>query len=188
MPPKFKFKGEEMITAALQLTRKKGAGGLTARALADELGCSVKPIFGLFKNMEEVGQAVLAAAHDLYAGYIREDMAKGQYPPYKASGIAYIRFAGEEKELFKLLFMRDRSHETVGENRDEVRPLLELIEHNLGISEDEAYTFHLELWLFVHGIATMIATGYIEWDEAFISNALSDVYMGLKVRFTQREE
>ena len=84
--------------------------------------------------------------------------------------------------------MRDRSHETVGENRDEVRPLLELIEHNLGISEDEAYTFHLELWLFVHGIATMIATGYIEWDEAFISNALSDVYMGLKARFTQREE
>ena len=84
MPPKFKFKREEMITAALQLTRKKGAGGLTARALADELGCSVKPIFGLFKNMEEVGQAVLAAAHDLYAGYIREDMAKGQYPPYKA--------------------------------------------------------------------------------------------------------
>ena len=36
-------------------------------------------------------------------------MAEGKYPPYKASGMAYIRFAKEEKELFKLLFMRDRS-------------------------------------------------------------------------------
>ena len=56
MPPKFKFTRDEMTNAALNVTRKNGISGLTARALAAELGCSVKPIFGLFKNMEEVGQ------------------------------------------------------------------------------------------------------------------------------------
>ena len=77
---------------------------MTARALATELGCSVKPIFGLFKNMEEVQQEVLIAANLLYQNYLQEDMAKGKYPPYKASGMAYIRFAKEERELFRLLF------------------------------------------------------------------------------------
>ncbi len=187
MPPKFKFTRDEITTAALNVTRKAGSAGLTARALAEELGCSVKPIFGLFKNMDEVHEEVLTAAHSLYKRYLAEDMAEGKYSSYKASGMAYIRFATEEKELFKLLFMRDRSHEIISEKRDEIRPLLELIKQNLGIGEDAAYIFHLELWIVVHGIATMIATSYLSWDEVFVSKVLTDAYMGLKARFCETE-
>ena len=188
MPPKFKFTRDEITNAALNVTRKNGISGLTARALAAELGCSVKPIFGLFKNMEEVGQDVFIASDLLYQNYLREDMAKGKYSPYKASGMAYIRFAKEERELFKLLFMRDRSREKIEENKEEIRPLMQLIQQNLGISEDEAYLFHLEMWLYVHGIATMIATSYLDWDDEFISRVLTDAYMGLKYRYTEGKD
>ena len=185
MPPKFKFTKDEITNAALNVTQNNGISGLTARALAAELGCSVKPIFGLFKNMEEVQQEVLAAANLLYQNYLQKDMQKGQYPPYKASGMAYIRFAKEQKELFKLLFMRDRSSEKIEENKGEIMPLMQLIQKNLGISEDEAYLFHLEMWLYVHGIATMIATSYLDWDDEFISKVITDAYMGLKYRYTE---
>lgn len=185
MPPKFKFTKAEITSAALNVTRKNGLSGLTARTLATELGCSAKPIFGLFKNMEEVQQEVYSSANDLYHSYLQEDMAKGEYPPYKASGMAYIRFAKTEKELFKLLFMRDRSHEKIEENMEEIRPLLELIMQNLGLSEEDAYLFHLELWLYVHGIATMAATSYLDWEDEFISRVLTDAYMGLKHRFLE---
>ena len=188
MPPKFKFTRDEITNAALNVTRKNGISGLTARALAAELGCSVKPIFGLFKNMEEVGQEVFIASDLLYQNYLREDMAKGKYSPYKASGMAYIRFAKEERELFKLLFMRDRSREKIEENKEEIRPLMQLIQPNLGISEDEAYLFHLEMWLYVHGLATMIATSYLDWDDEFISRVLTDAYMGLKYRYTEGKD
>ena len=188
MPPKFKFTRDEITNAALNVTRKNGISGLTARALAAELGCSVKPIFGLFKNMEEVVQEVFIASDLLYQNYLREDMAKGKYSPYKASGMAYIRFAKEEMELFKLLFMRDRSREKIEENKEEIRPLMQLIQQNLGISEDEAYLFHLEMWLYVHGIATMIATSYLDWDDEFISRVLTDAYMGLKYRYTEGKD
>jgi len=188
MPPKFKFTRDEITNAALNVTRKNGISGLTARALAAELGCSVKPIFGLFKNMEEVGQEVFIASDLLYQNYLREDMAKGKYSPYKASGMAYIRFAKEERELFKLLFMRDRSREKIEENKEEIRPLTQLIQQNIGISEDEAYLFHLEMWLYVHGIATMIATSYLDWDDEFISRVLTDAYMGLKYRYTEGKD
>ncbi len=182
MPPKFKFTKDEITSTALNITRKEGLSGLTARTLAAELGCSVKPIFDLFKNMEEVQQAVFSSANQLYQSYLQEDMAKGNYPPYKASGMAYIRFAKEENELFKLIFMRDRSIEKIEENKEEIKPLLQLIQKNTGMSEQQAYTFHLEMWIFVHGIATMIATSYLKWDEKFVSKALSDCYEGLKTR------
>lgn len=130
MPRKFMFTREEVLVAALNLAREQGIAAVTARGLGEKLGSSSKPIFSLFENMEDVLSAVMEASYELYKNYLKEDMTSGKYPPYKASGMAYIRFAKEEKELFKLLFMRDRSHENTdikGENKQ----LLELIQQNL---------------------------------------------------------
>lgn len=187
MPPKFKFTKDEITQAALDITRENGMSHLTARALAARLGCSVKPIFGLFQNMEEVQQEVLKSANSLYQHYMQEDISSGKYPPYKASGMSYIRFAKEEKELFRLLFMRNRSNENITENRAEISPLIEMIQKATGLSADNAYMFHLEMWLYVHGIATMIATSYLDWDMEFVSKALSDGYAGLKCRYCGKE-
>lgn len=186
MPPKCRFTREEIIQVALDLTAEKGVGALTARGLAQRLGSSAKPIFGLFANMEEVQQEVVKAANLRYQEYLRQDMSAGRYPPYKASGMAYIRFAREQKELFKLLFMRDRTHEEKVAG-DELEALLGLIQKNMGLSRDDAYRFHLEMWIYVHGIATMIATAYLEWDMDFISAALTDAYQGLRLRFLPKE-
>ena len=186
MPPKCRFTREEIIQAALDLTAEKSVGALTARGLAQRLGSSAKPIFGLFANMEEVQQEVVKAANLRYQEYLRQDMSAGRYPPYKASGMAYIRFAREQKELFKLLFMRDRTHEEKVAG-DELEALLGLIQKNMGLSRDDAYRFHLEMWIYVHGIATMIATAYLEWNMDFISAALTDAYQGLRLRFLPKE-
>lgn len=188
MPPKFKFTKDEIIKAALDIVRTGGMDALTARSLAEKLCCSVKPIFGAFKNMEEVQQQVLASAKALYQSYINNGIAKEIYPPYKASGLAYINFAKDEKELFKLLFMRDRSSEAIEEDREEIRPLLELIQKQTGVSEDDAFLFHLEMWIFVHGIATMIATSYLEWNDEFIDRVITDAYLGVKSHRENKEE
>lgn len=185
MPPKFKFTKDEIIDAVLNIIRKNGASALTARALAEELGCSVKPIFGLFKNMEQVQQEAFSAAQSLYQSYLQKDMSSGKYPQYKASGMAYIRFAREEKELFKLLFMRDRSGENIEENREEAKPFIELIKQSTGLDNEKAYLFHLEMWIFVHGIATMIASSYLEWSDSLVSESLTDMYTGLKYRYSE---
>ena len=187
MPPKAKFTREEIVRAALELTKEQGRAGLTARARAAALGCSAKPIFGLFQNMEEVQREVWIAANGLYQDYLRQDMSSGQYPPYKASGMAYIRFAKEERELFKLLFMGDQSEEARRTQDRQLQPILDLIQKSLGFSRENAYRFHLELWIFVHGMAAMIATSYLDWDADFISGALTDTYTALK-RHYQKEE
>ena len=180
MPRKFMFTKDEIIFAALNIVRKNGMSALTARALGNELGSSSKPVFSIFDNMSEVQNAVLDAANREYQGYIEEFMKNGKYPPYKASGMAYISFAREEKELFKLLFMRDRTNEVITENREEIKPLIELIMQNTGSDEERAYIFHLEMWVYVHGIAAMAATSYLKLDEELISRILTDAYKGLE--------
>ncbi len=187
MPPKVKINSNEIIAAALALVREEGMDALNARRVADRLSCSTQPIFSNFASMEELQNEVIAAADKLYQSFIAEDMVKGEYPPYKASGMAYIRFAKEEKELFKLLFMRDRSAEKINESREEIRPLLELIMKNLGIGEDEAFKLHIELWIFGHGIASMVATGFLDWDIPFISQGFTDVYFGLKSKYAKEK-
>ena len=87
--------------------------------------------------------------------------------------MAYIRFAKEEKELFKLLFMRDRSHENMEEINEAIKTFIEILKRQLGICEEDAHMLHPEMWMYAHGIAATIATSYLEWDEEFISRALS---------------
>lgn len=159
MPPKTKIQREDIVSAGLAIVRKDGEASLNARQIA---------------------------ADGLYQTYLQTDMASGQYPPYKASGMAYIRFAREETALFRLLFMRDRRGERIEEDRESIRPLLTLLMTNIGLTEDEAYRFHLEMWIYVHGIATMIATGYLDWQEDFVSESLTDAYAGMLQRYRER--
>ena len=170
MPPKVKTTKDEILKAALGIVRKGGAQALNARALADALGCSTQPVFSNYPGMDE-----------LRAGAKRSDV-----PKYKAFGLAYIEFAKEERELFRLLFMCDRSGGKKEEDTETLDRMADIISSAVGISRDEAYVFHLEMWIYVHGIASMIATSYLEWDEAFISRALSDAYAGLKLLYTEK--
>lgn len=183
MPPKVKFTREEVIAAALEIVRSGGMAALTARTLASRLGSSPKPVFGLFENMQEVQDEVMRAAFDVYKGFLETEMARGKYPLYKASGMAYIDFARREKELFKLLFMRDRSAEQSRFQDDSIDGIIAIIMDKTGLSRERAAKFHQEMWLFVHGIATMIVTGYLDWDEEYVSGAVTDVFFGVLMRW-----
>ena len=183
MPPKVKINRQAIIEAATDLVRTQGHEQLNARSLAAQLHCSTQPIFSNFENMEEVKMAVVDAAQALYESYMEEDTKSGLYPPYKASGMAYIRFALEEKELFKLLFMRDRTAEEIPEETEFGKAVMAMVEETVGLDSPAAQLFHLEMWAFVHGIAAMVATNYLALDMKLVSRMTSDTYNGLLWRF-----
>lgn len=109
MPPKVKVTREEIIAAALELLRQKGMEAVNARAVASVLGCSTQPIFSNYSSMAALQQETRDAAAAEYSRWIEQHMKEGKYPPYKASGMAYISFARTRPQLFKELFMRDRT-------------------------------------------------------------------------------
>lgn len=183
MPPRIKVTDEEIVRAAVDIVRKSGAQAINARAVASLLNCSTQPVFSNFATMEALRLAVIKRAEQLCREYIDREVARGEYPAYKASGMAYIRFAREEKELFKLLYMRDRSDEPDGEESELLEQMESMVQKNTGLSAMEVSLFHLEMWAYVHGIATMFATGYLDLDWELVSRMLTDSYQGLRKHY-----
>ena len=187
MPPKVRITKEDIVSAAVDIVRSKGETALNARNIAAVLCCSTQPVFSNFATMEELRVSVVEAADTLFGEYMKREIESGRFPPYKASGMAYIRFAKEEKELFKLLFMRDRSNVDKQPNSD-YEAAIELLMKANGISRSRAELMHLEVWACVHGIATMLATSFqpLEWE--LISDMLTDVYQGVRARHLREEK
>ncbi len=185
MPPKVKVTKEDVLSTAIAIVREHGDRALNARLIARTLSCSTQPIFSNFDSMESLRFAVIEYADKLCNEYSDREQSAKKYPPYKATGMAYIRFAKEEKELFKLLFMRDRSDEDLPLGF--AKSISDIVKSTTGLSEDKARLFHLEMWIYVHGIATMTATGFLELDEELISNIITDAYQGMRKRFEGKE-
>lgn len=185
MPPKIRITKEDIINTAVNIVRNEGALALNARNIAGALNCSTQPVFSNFATMDELRLAVVEAADALCQEYMQREIESGKYPAYKASGMAYIRFAKEEKELFKLLYMRDRTTETIDEETESNAQIESMVQNNTGLNGLDAKLFHLEMWAYVHGIATMIATGFLELDWDLISRMLTDSYQGLKKQYNK---
>lgn len=187
MPPRVKVTKTDIINAAVDIVRDGGAQAINARTIALVLDCSTQPIFSNFATMNELRIAVIEKADALCQEYIQREVESGSFPAYKASGMAYIRFAKEEKELFKLLYMRDRSGEAISQGSELTDKMESIVHNNTGLDGTDAKLFHLEMWAYVHGIATMLATNYLELDTELISKMLTDAYQGLKKRYEIKE-
>ena len=187
MPPKVKITKNDIIEAALGLAVESGREAINTRSIAAALGCSMQPIFSNFTSMEELERTVTVAAHKRYLAFLDAEVTKGIYPEYKALGVAYIRFAKEEKELFKLPFMCDRGGKELVPTPDFERSV-EIIMSTTGLSEERARLMHLEMWAYVHGIATMLATSFLDLDFELISKMTTDIYQGIRARHLGEEK
>lgn len=183
MPPKVKITKEDIVNAAVEIIRNSGAQALNARAIASVLNCSTQPVFSNFATINELLLTVIGRAEEICSDFLEREIASGRYPAYKASGMAYIRFAKEEKELFKLLYMRDRSNESEPTAVDITDEMENIVRNSTGLDEQSAKLFHLEMWAYVHGIATMFVTGYLDLEWELVSKMLTDSYLGLRKQY-----
>ncbi len=186
MPPRTRVSREDIVNSATELVRMHGTEALNARALAVRLQSSTQPIFSNFANMEELKQAVIERAYMLYLKKTEEVTQSGKYPPYKSTGMAYIRFAKEERELFKLLYMRDRTSEPATLDFH-IDPAVEVLMKTTGFDFDTAERVHLSMWACVHGFATMAASNFANLPDEIISDAISDIYMSLMKKMKEKQ-
>lgn len=187
MPPKEKLTKQDIVSGAVELIRRKGIKALNARALAEELDCSTMPLFRNFQGMEEIRRAAMERIGEIYSAYIQRGAE--QELPFKAMGMEYIRFAKEEPNFFRLMFMTDpRSLETPLLEDPTHHQVVDIASHASGPDPEKVGRLYQEMWVFVHGIATLIITGVMEFREDEISTMLSDVFLGVKWKLNQSKE
>lgn len=190
MPPKAKFTKAEIIEAALNIVRADGYEALTSRALGNCLGSSARPVFTVFKNMEEVQQAMIEAAKALYKEYVRKGLTSEH--PFKGVGTQYILFSVNEPKLFQLLFMAEQKQ------IPDLSGVLPLIDESYGdillsiqkdyqISELSAKKLYRHLWIYTHGIAALCTTKMCRFTGEEISTMITEVCMSVLKKIQEEE-
>lgn len=172
MPAKKQVSREAILKAALSIVGERGMEGLNVRAIAEKCKCSTQPIYLSFKGMDELKSELSVAISAIFEKFLQDEINSGKYPPYKATGMGYIRFAKERPQYFKYLFMRDRAEEKYDKPSYEEFGIAKIL-RSMGISGEDADTLHAHMWIFVHGIATMHATGFLDWDKETVGKMLT---------------
>lgn len=188
MPPITRITKENIIRTAYEMTKKEGLQAINARAIAKQLNCSIQPIFHKFQTMEILKEEIMKKVYQEYAHYMQQGLKYEQ--PYKGVGLAYIEFAKREPKLFQLLFMTEyeNSIEQVVKNDIEFKNIIHTIQDVSGLSLEDAENFHLQMWIYAHGIATMLATHTCKIGDEQISHLLTQTYQGLLYQYKKGME
>lgn len=192
MPPKPKYTKEELVRVALELARESGMEAVVARNLGDKLGVAPSTIFTHFESVEEIRQAVLENARKLYNGYVEEGLR--MTPPMKGFGMQYIRFAMEEHNLFRLLFMEKREGFKMVDfivNEGHYERIIQAAQTDFSLDREQAELLYHNLFTYAHGIAAMSATGVCSFSLEEIAQMLGmtcrSMLIGMKMPRDDRE-
>ncbi len=159
MPPAVKFQKEEIINAALNVVRKKGIDAVTAREIAKELQVSVGPIFTWYDTMEQLKCDVYELAKCHYRDYIECGLSHAI--PFFGIWQQYLRFAHDEPNLYRLLFLTPPGNvaggalEAMKFSQDLARESIMTIYH---MDAHEADCYFRDIWLVAFSCATLIVT------------------------------
>lgn len=190
MPPKAKFTRDKIIQTALNIVQENGIESLSARALGARLDSSARPIFTVFQNMEEVQQEVLNAARSKYNEYTRKGLS--QTPAFKGTGEQYIQFAKDEPKLFQLLFMSEKINTMTIGNRlaldDYYNEIILSIQTQYDVSKNVANKLYRHLWVYTHGIATLIATKVCNFTDREMDTMLTEAFIGILKKIMSDEK
>lgn len=181
MPARKKIEKENIIDTCLKITRREGIDALNARKVAKALGCSTQPLFYYYENMDEIKNEVLQEISKLF----NQALLKSNYdrPAYKDIGVNYIRFASNEPEFFKIMFQSKMNKEMFDfiDLTGSSLQIFETISKQTGLSLENAKQFHLRMWLYVNGIASLVAHQTIEFSDDEIDYLLKEQYMSLLI-------
>ena len=160
MPPHSKYTKKQLIDASVDIIRKEGADALTARNLAKKLGCSTRPIFTVYKDMNELKTDVQNEASRMFQDYIADYR---QYTPaFKQMGINAIRFAIENPELYRFIYVDSSGavmnidelfEKKSGSNEEE----LQLIMKEYHLNKNQAYFLYWHIWTYTYGLCILIS-------------------------------
>ena len=179
MPARRKIQKEDIIQESVSIVAKEGINALNARKIAKKLGCSTQSLFYIYENMDDLKKDVMNEIVKIFDIEVLKSET-GQLE-YKDIGINYIRFAKEEPELFKIMFNR-KINEGAFDFIDltgSAKTILETISKQTGMSNEDAKQFHLRMWLYVNGIASLAANQTVEFNDEEIAELLKDQYVSM---------
>jgi AcrR family transcriptional regulator len=154
-----------ILEAARDLAAEGGLDALSMRGVAARVGMSATAIYHYFENKQALVKRVVTLGFERFVSYLRAaivGLPHGSAERLRALGDAYIRFALENREYFRVLF---GTHTDTPQDIEELpdaggynlfrQAVVEAMESG-AIRRADPDLVVLYLWTHVHGLVTLL--------------------------------
>ena len=190
-PRNTQFSREDIVGAAFQLVREHGWNGFSVQGVAKSINSSTMPIYSQFANVRELEDEVCLKALELLKTRMLEERTGDRWID---QGIIYVRFAEEEKFLFRALWDA-RNVELSKEIGKRVNEFIAstLVDYPLfiGLDELEVRMIRLTRMMFAQKLAYWlnVNSNYLKEKgipdtEDYIRRASMAIYNGFRLQFS----
>ncbi len=175
MPPKPKVSRNDILGAARALLEEGGPGLVTARAVADRLGISTRPIYSLFSSMEEVLSAIVPELE----AELAIEMAKPWTGREIADrGIGILVYGRDHPAALEYLLSARPGHGQIDRGSRMHREFIDALKttggtDSLGDDELEGILFKMEV--FTQGLLRMMREGSDRFDDGTLVRLTHDM-------------
>lgn len=180
MPAIRKVTRDDVANAALDVLRESGFSAVNARSVAQKLGCSTQPIYRVFGSMDELktemaSRAVKEHTRRITAAVNGNDGSRSRYSDF---GFGFVRFAEQEKQLFRWFYLEDG--QGVQRMSDVHFPeIITTIMEEYGYSEEIAQKLHRDMTFFSYGIAVLANTGTLSLSDSELFDTFHREFVAL---------
>ena len=175
MPRQPRFSKEDIVAAGLRIVRASGYEAVSARSLGKELGTSSSPMFTMFKDMNEVMDAIWAAAEQSFIAHM--DGVTDYFPAFKEFGMRLVSFAKHESNIFQMLFLGKRSRPEIAEKI--ARECLTHAGQGYELTDEQADLLFRQMWPVACGIAALCVKHPEDFSDELVSRTLSYHFSGI---------
>ena len=184
MPRQPRFSKDDIVTAGLRIVRTSGFEAVSARALGKELGTSSSPMFTMFKDMNEVMEAIRMAAEKAFVARMKG--VTDYFPAFKEFGLRLVAFAKEDPNVFQMLFLGKDARPEIAENI--ARECLGSVGQGYGLTSEKAGILFRQMWPVACGIAALCVRHPEDFPDEEVSRTLSYHFCGIMSIIKSGEE
>ncbi len=166
---------QQLITATRALVEEKGPDGFSVSEACRAAGVSTAAPYKHFQDRTEILQAVALEGYgEMTAGFRHALVGQtpGTVEAIAAVGTAYVTYAIENPEVFRMMFaFKDKSEAMEVSGMACYGVVLEQIALWSGKTEidEEVLKLGFPLWTFVHGLSFLTIDGKATPDKAMVS-------------------
>ena len=184
---------ERLIDAALErLDEGLEPSEISIRGVTKHAGISPTAFYLHFDDRQQLMRALVERSFTDFRRRINEGAGQGGDPQQRlvGAGIAYMKFAREQPERYRLIFAADWTKEGIKQGPDDkvevadaaFTDLVELIADRVGTQppREELETLALGMWSGLHGYATLCHAepGMAALTDEQYANMLADAWLG----------
>ena len=170
MPKKAIFSKKQIFETAFKMFEDNGLEIITARNLAKELSCSPVPIYAHYHSIKELKKELINAAKLKFIEYLKRPVTD---KIYLNIGIGICTFARENKNLFSSIFLREQYFsDLIREFRDLIKDEMDKDSRFDNLTNEFKDNLFFDCWMYAHGFATLIATGFFTPTDEYIQERL----------------